>query len=318
MEAHLNSIRTYQGGNVGENTLIINTLNELIDLFKPGGILDEFRKKGYVFRGEADSTWKLIPNLLRNGNSTKLHEAAYNICYIDDEDEKNEITPEIYLRKEEAYVLNKFYECSNINGLKIPNVDIYSQKGSNINDEWYSEGYQEIASLAQHYGMYTRMLDWTYDIFVALFFAFRERLKKTDLNGNVRIWILNKNYIEIDNFVPLKFVRPPYYSNKNISAQKGLLSYWKMKGIYEPQNNTINSKPIDVLLFEYYKDLIYPIIGMKFEHILDAIEINPKICSEGIRWLDSIGYNAARIFPGYVGVKEYIYDDRYLYAEENK
>lgn len=34
--------------------LVINLFRELLDLVNPGGIFDEFRKKRYVFRSEAD------------------------------------------------------------------------------------------------------------------------------------------------------------------------------------------------------------------------------------------------------------------------
>ena len=81
----------------------------------------------------------------------------------------------------EYRILRKFYKIANDNGLNV-HGDVLMDKHyyddtspEFLFDEkekiWLYPGLTELAALAQHYGVLTRMLDWSNNLFVALYFA---------------------------------------------------------------------------------------------------------------------------------------------------
>ena len=50
----------------------------------------------------------------------------------------------------------------------------------------------EVISLAQHYGVPTKVLDWTYDYKVALYFALKDILKDKNNYSDGVLWAFNQ------------------------------------------------------------------------------------------------------------------------------
>ena len=89
---------------------------------------------GFIFRGQADSDWKLTPSIERFLRKQPLQ-----------------------LQNDSIYEeqLNKFRES--VRGKRQSNIQLSD------NELW---------SLGQHYGLYTPLLDWTYSFHIALYFCF--------------------------------------------------------------------------------------------------------------------------------------------------
>lgn len=84
------------------------------------------------------------------------------------------------------------------------------------NDDQVNYNYIEWLALMRHYGVPTRLLDWTYSFFCAVFFA----INKIKPNGECVVWIvdfkwLKKRCIEIYPDIKIIFEKDPDLKNKN-------------------------------------------------------------------------------------------------------
>lgn len=146
---------------------------ELIEEIEVNSIEEIYKKviysgkyNGYIFRGQGEANHKLLPTLLRNEYRTKFNKQS-DLCIA------------------ELRALIMFFREANNHGLYVPPIPVfyknYLSNYFDINEMlnsfayyWLPEDIIELAILAQHYGVKTRLLDWTRDIRIALYFACKE------------------------------------------------------------------------------------------------------------------------------------------------
>lgn len=295
------------------------------DAYLPNGKLYK-HLYGFVYRGERTNKYKLLPGALREDQVDKLYK---NNKHINDYWKllTNQVNAEYSL-------LRDFYKAANYNGLKVPKVDAISQ---NYNDafpselwrrtgtyKWLSDDIADLAALAQHYGVLTRLIDWSYDFYVALYFACMGAIKAREKKDFIKddtivIWALNAYYIQFlqpsSARIPLKFVVPPYHDNPNLNAQKGVLSYWEIevpsqaefrKELQQGITRLTDRTPLNELLQKYcvdHPDKQTPIT------LLYKLEFPVQDCVIAYEYLRGLGYTAARLFPGYDGVVKNMDED---------
>ena len=260
--------------------------------------------KGFIFRGEASKNWKLLPKILRSRE--------------DDEDEPRRIYREI---KE----LTDFFMEANYQGLRVPNNKLIHYPPEEIMGTdlfWIRDEFEETVAIAQHYGMPTRLLDWTRDIFVAFYFAAKGVLKieekKNMPEPYLIIYALNyrlikeemkKWYNTIKNHnrkpFPIKFVLPHYSDNPNIIAQGGILSYSEVNiKCYGDKTWKTDYRPLDERLQELVDDKNHYFHIREPETLLYKFMIPPTEASVMFDFISSLNYSFSRIYPGYAGIME--------------
>lgn len=223
--------------------------------------------------------------------------------------------------------LRNFFNICDKNSLRLPPVERFRKAPYSFYDilsflfekkDWLPEDLQELAALAQHYGMKTRLLDWTTSIETAIYFAVHDEPELSQVEGVkddsdcVAIWALNP-MITFGINTPLRIIRPPYYGNPNLAAQNGLFTFWNVSGLQfafnggsdkdmqEVFKRLTNRKPLDELIVEEFKKLEVkkqiPDIVMMWKLLVprrDRIVLYKYIINHNV--------NAASLFPGYEGI----------------
>lgn len=301
-----------------------------------GGTLYNAITADFVFRGHSFETYQLIPTACRKDLKELLQYARIEA----DNYENNFYFQELA----EAQILLQFYNKCDINHLYVPSVNRLRNNvlwGIDINVlkneiEWLPQDFYEIAALAQHYGEPTRMLDWTYSLETAIYFALSDYLKRNeDFNkkGNIVIWMLNteitqkrfankilegmsaNQHLDENNdlskiYVPLKYIRPMYYGNPNLAAQQGLFTMWetrphKSKEEYsiEEDRTSLDSKLQSFVSSGVIKAEMFP------NPLMYKLIINNNDKYELYNYIKRHHVDASTLFPGYKGVVKARYED---------
>ena len=224
-------------------------VNSIEEIYKKIIYNDEYN--GYIFRGHGEERYKLIPTLLREEYIKKFNKQS-DLCLA------------------ELRGLILFFREANSHGLFVPEIPVfyrsYLSEFFELNEVLYCSDYHwlpddiiKLAILAQHYGVKTRLLDWTRDVRVALYFACKDE-KNTD--GKANVWCIDARWLQDyrrkditsverlahivaneyssdhderrkliemthDDSFPLRFFISAYSDNANLNAQQGVLSMWQ-------------------------------------------------------------------------------------------
>ena len=185
--------------------------------------ITENMKNGYqyLFRGQEKPIWKL---------QTSFHRVTQN-------------NPSMTLQ---IYVQNIIPELNNIlTSQGFENHFIYDQVNLN-----------SFLAKLQHHGFPTPLLDWTYNPYIAVFFAI-EKIEQNDLDGEFSIFIFDNikwittNLQPIDLLLPHQFVstfKPNYTNNPRIITQNSILTITNVNDI---QDYLVNSGTIQGKTFLY-------------------------------------------------------------------
>ncbi len=144
-------------------------------------------------------------------------------------------------------------------------------------------------SIAQHFGMKTNLLDWSLNIFTAIFFALREVYSNEDFTNNFTVYIY---HIEDERFLdsgipdkeyekfPKSSLIKPYAIDRRIERQKGVFTFHPYPGLEE---NKIPVKRYMINDWNLIRDLINLMKGF--------------------------GYTEDYFFPDYAGIANAVISD---------
>ncbi len=316
---------------MGENNvkeIKCESIEDFIKKISYKGELYGLVKGKYIFRGESSDEYELIPSALRKQN----HESLVNVVkrYFEYDDNLKE-NSEYFQMVAEYINLHNFYMLCDYRGLHVPSVNDFREKLiGNVNIysilkpyfTWLPLKYIEIAGLAQHYGVYTRLLDWSRDINVAIYFAVSGlmNIEKSKMPKNIVLWVLdatNFNAQKLD-CPGIELYTPEYAGNPNLCAQKGVFSLYRVNcyfGDHRPDSfikDDKNIKSLDEIIKELDKVKNPKQAKQNNEGpILYKILIPTPKDDELYNYLRNEGYDASLIFPGYEGAAKTIKEDTY-------
>lgn len=142
-----------------------------------------FRRGKYLFRGHSDPSWRLVPTFDRMfANQSRS--------------KRLEIADELLIRFKRS-----------LEGFTIPDQALASDS--------------LLLALGQHYGLPTRLLDWTESPYIAAFFAFNRTALWGARDQHVAIWVLDSENPIWSSHYGVEIIDVPSFGNQRIRNQSG-------------------------------------------------------------------------------------------------
>jgi len=212
------------------------------DLFADG----IFRVGDYVFRGQSDDAWPLETSFDR----------WFRIRYKDQAGDRLAIADSL-IREFRAELTRRYPKHEALIGAE-----------------------SEIIALAQHFGVPTRLLDWSASPYIAAFFSFSDAVSLSMTSKGVAIWALRKDAPIWNSEAGVALIELPGGGNERLREQLGCF--------------TLNRTPYRTL--EEY-------VGASPEEPLALLKavIPTEEASIALADLDAMGINHVTTFPEVVG-----------------
>jgi hypothetical protein len=283
-----------------------------------------YLRDGWVFRGHMDDDYLLIPSAFRGKNAF----AKFGSPSCD--------TNAAQVRAE-AQVLRRFFTLADATGLPLPEDSqvlratiheifrpTYHEKLNKGEEIWPPPTLWSLLGIAQHYGIPTRLIDWSRKARVACYFAasdaakrlaeIRDDSQRREVGETKKLCVwsfalsryaswFNRDLAEyfgerIPSGAPVVEVTAPHAHNANLHAQDGLFSLQRidMTGalVIEAKH-----KPLDEVIQKSIEDNHFDPHG---KELFYRFRLNWSEAAELMWRLQQEGIGRANIYPGYQGV----------------
>jgi hypothetical protein len=265
----------------------------------------------WIFRGHGDATHRLVPSAFRTLEKDKKSDEDLMRWVL--ELPSNHILTMKERQLAELRLVCVFYKLSNRAGLSLPPLTHHLHKALLEGDEetlispedrgiepWPGKELWPLFGIAQHYGIPTRLLDWSHSPFVAAYFAAKSAIDKhLDPTKHLAVWLCATAFIKgTERDTRIQFIELASAGNPNMSLQQGVFTLLcpetGMSHELNLQIDTLNQNSLSC------SGSRKKTIKQGFPVFL-KLELPVSQAPALLRILSTLGYSANRVFHGFQG-----------------
>lgn len=265
---------------------------ELFDYISP---LNAVWSEGeYIFRGQQDACWGLLPSICRPSFACNTGMRAF---------EDGTSAHQVHL---ECAVLRTFLKACDQSGLVVPGYTDAMKQHTNSSsfierfranpEMWPDDTYLEVLAAAQHYGIPTRLLDWSTRSFVAAYFAAASSpFEEINPYQELAIWALDVT--EAHSWTDVAVIETPGGTSRNQAAQSGVFT---VTSADLSHNNFARLGLEEIIAIRHTR--------RGYGSTLKKLTLPIIESGDLIRLCNAFGVGGATLFPGYYGVAQSVRD----------
>ena len=275
----------------------------------------------WVFRGHADHKWLLVPTALRN--DTRLGYRSYLGT--------GRRTTHGAQVAVEYQMLEDFITLINHYGHQLPpdvhslwfgwnsRRELFLKATSDPEVKWPPQELKSILALAQHYGIPTRLLDWSKSSYVAAYFAaeraavwLHDGFPDDKAADKLCVWACNAGVaprLAEASDSTLQFMVAPQEYNPNMRAQRGLFTL-HIPNRTDPEAPPI-AVPLDELLGDWSRQLEVPMSPTRNDVVLRKMTLPLEEAPVLLGLLTFEGITPGMLNPTLYGVVQSLQAARY-------